>query len=236
MKNGKRNRKLPGRIIAGIGAFLLIWALPLMSCNQTRTEGSASDSPPPARENELDRRVWAFLNQKQDGWDRWNVPFADGRILYEMILKNKYKNVLEIGTSTGHSAIWMAWALSKTGGKLITIDIHKGRLEQAKANFKAAGLEKYIEPRLADAHELVKKLPGPFGLVFCDADKEWYINYFKDTAGKIKVGGIFAGHNVLNTGMSGIPEFNAFLKTRKDFKTTYNKTSRSGISISKKLR
>ncbi len=63
-----------------------------------------------------------------------NVPLSDGKILYDLIVKNNYKNAVEIGTSTGHSAIWMAWALSKTGGKLITIEIDK-RVFTGKSKF-----------------------------------------------------------------------------------------------------
>jgi len=51
--------------------------------------------------------------------------------LYNLIIKNNYRRALEIGTSTGHSAIWMAWALSKTSrAKLITIEIDEGRHKQ----------------------------------------------------------------------------------------------------------
>jgi predicted O-methyltransferase YrrM len=87
-----------------------------------------------------------------------NVPESDGRILYDLIIKNKYTKALEIGTSTGHSAIWMAWALSKTDGKLITVEINERRYKEALANFQEAGLSDIIDARLADAHKLVPKL------------------------------------------------------------------------------
>ena len=74
-----------------------------------------------------------------------NVPASDGKILYELIIKNNYKKALEIGTSTGHSAIWIAWALSKTGGKLITVEINEERYQEAIENFKETGLSDYRE-------------------------------------------------------------------------------------------
>jgi predicted O-methyltransferase YrrM len=76
------------------------------------------------------------------------------KILYDLVLKNKYKKAIEIGTSTGLSAILIAWALSKTGGKLMTIEIDKERHNKALDNFREAGLSEYINARLADAHEL----------------------------------------------------------------------------------
>ena len=52
-------------------------------------------------------------------------PGEDGPVLYDLIIKNTYTRALELGTSTGHSSIWFAWALSKTGGKLITIELKR---------------------------------------------------------------------------------------------------------------
>jgi len=75
----------------------------------------------------LDEKVRSFLEQRKGTWHDWNVPYSDGKILHDLILKNKYTKAIDIGTSTGLSAIWMAWALSKTGGKLITIEIDEGR-------------------------------------------------------------------------------------------------------------
>jgi predicted O-methyltransferase YrrM len=142
---------------------------------------------------------------------------------------------MDIGTSTGLSAIWMAWALSKTGGKLITIEIDEGRHKKALANFKEAGLSEYIDARLADAHELVEKLKGPFDFVFSDADKDWYKNYFIALAPKLEVGGCFTAHNVRNTGMAGVREYMDYVTKLPNFKTTFDKTSSAGISISYKI-
>ena len=132
-----------------------------------------------------------------------NIPTADGKLLYDLIIKGNYKSALEIGTSTGHSGIYIAWALSKTGGKLITVEIDEARHKTALENFKQAGLSEYIDARLADAHTLVKELKGPFDFVFSDADKDWYKNYFIDVDPKLKVGGCFTAHNISDRSMGG---------------------------------
>ena len=62
------------------------------------------------------------------------------------------------------------------------------------ANFKEAGLSNYIDEKLVDAHELVPELNGPFDFVFCDADKEWYKNYFIAVSPKLKMGGCYIAH------------------------------------------
>ncbi|MFN8255543.1 MAG: class I SAM-dependent methyltransferase [Bacteroidales bacterium] len=145
---------------------------------------------------ELDKKVQAFLDKNEGNWHDLNVPLEDGKKLYELIIKNRYKAALEIGTSTGYSSIWIAWALSKTGGKLITIEINRERHQKAINNFKEAGLLPYIDARLADAHQLVKELKGPFDFVFSDADKNWYLQYFKDIEPKLMDNSCYVSHNV----------------------------------------
>jgi predicted O-methyltransferase YrrM len=66
--------------------------------------------------SDLDRRVQSFLDRHRNDWHDMNVPDVDGRTLHQLILKHRYRRAVEIGTSTGHSGIWIAWALSKTGG------------------------------------------------------------------------------------------------------------------------
>ena len=179
---------------------------------------------------ELDRQVEAFLESRQGTWRDLNVPEVDGRTLRDLIIKNGFKSALEIGTSTGHSAIWIAWALSKTGGKLTTIEIDPERHRTALANFKEAGLSAYIDARLADAHELVPRLEGPYDFVFSDADKDWYTRYFQALWPDVAVGGCFTAHNVTMSG-KGIADFLAHLKTVENGRTTIDKKSRAGLSI-----
>ena len=187
----------------------------------------------PQTSAELDGKVEKFLNETQTKWRDLNVPYQDGKVLYDLIIKNNYKRALEIGTSTGHSAIWMAWALSKTGGKLTTIEINEGRYKRALKNFKAAGVEELIDARLADAHQLVKELKGPFDFVFSDADKDWYTQYFKDVDLKLIIGGCFTAHNVTD-GFNGLKEFLDYIRSLPNYQTTIDRSSSSGISISYK--
>lgn len=184
----------------------------------------------------LDEKVKKFLSDHARAWFDMNIPASDGQLLYNLIIKGNYKSALEIGTSTGHSAIWIAWALSKTGGKLITIDIDMGRHNTAVENFKKAGLSEYIDARLADAHSLVKELKGPFDFVFSDADKDWYKNYFIDLEPKLVVGGCFTAHNVSPPGRGygkGQAEFLEYILSLKNYETTVNSTG-GGLSISYK--
>jgi predicted O-methyltransferase YrrM len=188
-----------------------------------------------AKSRELDGRVQAFLDRARNEWHDLNVPYEDGKVLHDLVVRKGFKRGLEIGTSTGHSGIWIAWAMSKTGGRLTTIEIDEGRYRQAVANFEKSGVAPFVDARLADAHALVKELPGPFDFVFSDADKEWYTQYFKDLEAKMAPGGCFTAHNVLDP-FAGIQAFLDYVRSRPDYETTIDRTSRSGISVSCKRR
>ena len=179
----------------------------------------------------LDARVEAFLGRHRDSWQDLNVPEVDGRTLHDLILEHGYTRALEIGTSTGHSGVWIAWALSQTGGRLTTLESDPGRRETALANFQEAGVAEYIDARLGDAHLLAASLPGPFDFVFSDADKEWYTNYLQAVWPKVTVGGCFTAHNV-SMGQPGMAEFLAALEQVRDAETTIDTSSDAGLSIS----
>ena len=185
------------------------------------------------RSTQLDATVRAFLDRHRGTWRDLNVPESDGKVLHDLIVKHKFTRALEIGTSTGHSGIWIAWALAKTGGKLTTVEIDPARHRTAMANFKEAGLASFIDARLGNAHEIVPALPGPFDFVFSDADKEWYKNYLVAVWPKLTSGGCFTAHNVSGQGAgAGIREFLDHLKTLPDATTRIDRSSRAGISIS----
>lgn len=190
----------------------------------------------PLQENQdLDARVSRFLEESSRSWYDMNVPASDGKLLHDLIVENGYTRALEIGTSTGHSSVWIAWALSKTGGKLITIEIDESRHQQALENFEKAGLSNYMDARLGDAHELVKVLKGPFDFVFSDADKGWYKNYFIDIEPKLEVNGCFTAHNISGSGRGswGSGEFYEYVSSLPRYETTLNRSG-GGLSISYK--
>src|SRR5271154_6665648 len=181
-------------------------------------------------EKTLDERVQEFLNKHKREWHDLNVPYEDGQTLFDIIVKHGYTSALEIGTSTGHSTIWEAWAMSKTGGKVITIEVNEERHKEALKNIAEAGLSAYVDARLGNAHDLVKQLPGPFDFVFSDADKNWYKQYFIDIDPKLKSGGCFTTHNVIDGQAS--EEYLKYVKTNAGYKTTIDRTSRAGVMIS----
>ena len=197
-------------------------------------EARAQAPRPPATRTtpEFDHKVQAFLDAERGNWDYLNVPYQDGRILHDLVVQGGHKAILEIGTSTGHSTVWLAWAAAKTGGRVVTIEIDRGRHERALANFKRAGVAEYVDARLADAHELVKALPGPWDFVFQDADKEWYLQYFRDLEAKMAPGGCYTAHNVSRPYAREVSEFLDYARKRPGVSFRFAEgASAEGISI-----
>jgi predicted O-methyltransferase YrrM len=197
------------------------------------------------KDQALDEHVKAFLDKMKYQWRDMNVPETDGKLLYDIVLNHNYKKALELGTSTGRSGIYIAWALSKTGGKLITVEIDEGRYREALANFKEAGLDGYIDARLADAHQLAEELPGPFDFVFIDADKGWYTNYAKAVIPKLEADGCIAAHNVSESGpgrrgpsgRGGMGQnYYEYMKGLPEFETGVLSESRGGLAVSYKTK
>lgn len=126
-------------------------------------------------------------------------------IFYNVLLKSKdAKKILEIGMSAGYSTIWFAEAISKkTGGKIITIDQDKKKIERAKRNFEDAGLSDLIDIRHGDALEVLLDIKNEsnssesFDFIFIDADKERYIQYFDIILPMVKPGGLIGADNIL---------------------------------------
>jgi len=191
----------------------------------------------------LDSRVQAFLESKAQRWHDLNVPAADGKILHDLIVERGFTRAVEIGTSTGHSTIWIAWALSKAGGKLVTFEIDRRRQEEATQNVAAAGLSDYVEFVLGDAHEAVPALNGSYDFVFSDADKDWYVNYFDALYPKLTADACFTAHNITQRSVRGgwgrrgyAREYFDHVSKIEDMETYIHPRSQSGVAISCKRR
>ena len=136
----------------------------------------------------------------------WNVSHQTGNFISMLIKATGAKNVLELGTSNGYSAIWLADALRHTGGKLTTIEFWDKRQSVAKENFKICKVDSLIEPLLGSALAILDEMGSevkqgtrePFDFIFIDANKLEYIEYFHKIDPLLKFGGIIAADNTIS--------------------------------------
>ncbi len=102
----------------------------------------------------------------------WQIGEQTGELLRDTVVNLNAQKVLEIGTSSGYSSLWIIEGLQTTGGHLITIESHKERYELGQEHFKAAEVEKYVTHLKGHAPEIFSEIQGPFDLVFYDATKK----------------------------------------------------------------
>ncbi len=107
------------------------------------------------------------------------ISKEQGNFMYDVIVKNQYKHIVEFGTSFGISTIYLALAAEQTGGKVVTTEIVPEKCEQAKKNFVSAGVENFIELREGDALESFKNWNQSVDFLLLDGWKDLYLPVFR---------------------------------------------------------
>jgi predicted O-methyltransferase YrrM len=107
--------------------------------------------------------------------------------------------VLEIGTSTGHSTLWLARAVQDRGGTVLSVDVDGDAQAAAATNLARVGLQQHVELRRADGGQVLRELPdGSQDLVFLDSERPEYAGWWPDPVRVLRVGGLLAIDNVLS--------------------------------------
>ena len=152
-------------------------------------------------QNQAEEKILATLKAMW-GKERFlNVSPLDGRLLRQLTEAVGAQRVIELGTSTGESGLWLALALQSTGGKLYTHEIDPGRAATARKNFEAAGVGDIVTVIEGDAHEKVVQHKEPIDVMFLDADKEGYIDYLNKLLPLAEAGR--AGHRAQHESRAG---------------------------------
>lgn len=170
-------------------------------------------------------------------------------LLAVLIKSANIKNILEVGTAIGYSAIHMGLCAG-AGFSITTIERNEESAAIASYYIKRAGMEESIKVITGDASELLKDIPGSFDMIFVDAAKGQYMEFMQDSIGKLKIGGLFVCDNVLFRGMVAersllirrkitivkrLKKFLSFISSCESLKTTIIPMG-DGISISCKLK
>lgn len=100
-----------------------------------------------------------------------NLEPDTAHLLSVLVGSSHRRNVLEIGTSSGYSTLWLAWSVSAVGGRVTSIDREAYKHEMADKNLRRAGLRANVELVQGDATAIISALAGPFDCVFFDADR-----------------------------------------------------------------
>jgi predicted O-methyltransferase YrrM len=122
----------------------------------------------------------------------------------------------------------------RTGGRLTTYEIDRGRHELARSNFERAGLLKQATPVLGDAHAEITRLKEPLDLVFIDADKEGYPDYLQKLAPMVRPGGLIVAHNMASPPPD--PRYIEAVTSSAAYDTVFLNMHAAGVGVTLKKR
>jgi caffeoyl-CoA O-methyltransferase len=183
----------------------------------------------------IPRDVVALLQEiKAADKDLLAVSEEDGRLLRLLAASNHTAHALEIGGANGYSAIWIALGLQQTGGTLTTIEFDPARAKAAAENIRRAGLSRIVTVVPGDAFQQIPKIAGEFDYVFLDAWKRDYKRFFDMVFPRLRPGGLFLAHNVVNK-ESEMRDFLAAIQNNPAVMTTIVRPGSEGMSVTYKL-
>ncbi len=165
--------------------------------------------------------------------DLLSVSEPDGEFLRLMAVSSRSKRALEIGGALGYSAIWMGLGLKETGGTLTSIEYDAARAKIAQENIRRAGLGQVVTVVSGDAFKEIPKLSGEFDFVFLDAWKRDYKRFFDVMLPRLRPGGLFLAHNVVNKS-SEMRDFLAAIQQNPTVLTSIVRAGDEGISVTLK--
>lgn len=141
-----------------------------------------------------------------------------GELLFILARATKAKHILELGTATGYSALYLARACDVFEGSVVTLEMDNEMARRAQANFEKAGLEHRVQILIGDALEEMTKMQGPFDFVFLDIDKESYAGALSHCERLLKPGGLLVADNVA---FQGADEFNRTVSAHLHWRTVH---------------
>jgi caffeoyl-CoA O-methyltransferase len=147
--------------------------------------------------------IAATKSLKEAGMPAISISPNQGKFLQLLALLCNAKNILELGTLAGYSTIWMARALPKDG-KLITLEYDPKHAAVAQKNIERAGLAQQVHIKTGKALDILPQLQaegaGPFDMIFIDADKPPYADYFQWALRLSRPGTLIVADNVIRDG------------------------------------
>ena len=139
-------------------------------------------------------------------------------LLYILVRSSHAGRILELGTATGYSAIYMARACHEFDGRVITLENDSGMANRARANFEKAGLTNRIQLRAGDAMEQMAEMSEPFDFILMDIVKEGYVGVLPHCTRLLKSGGLMVVDNV---GFSAAEDFNRVISGSPQWQTLH---------------
>ena len=160
-----------------------------------------------------------LLMELEEEARREGIPIVGpivGELLHILARATQARRILELGTATGYSTIFLAKAFEPIQGRLVTIDNDLDMAARAKINFYRAGLDQQIDMVVGDSQEKLSEMDESFDLVFLDIDKEFYASVLPHCQRLLKKGGLLIADNV---GFKNADPFNRLISKSPEWRS-----------------
>jgi caffeoyl-CoA O-methyltransferase len=185
----------------------------------------------------------ALLRELEQEAHREGIPIVGpvvGELLFILARVTGAAKILELGTATGYSAIYLSRGCEPVRGRVLSLELDEKMASRARTNLARAGLDARVEVQVGEALNLMAALPGPFDLIFLDIDKESYLPALNHCERLLKAGGLLVADNVGFTGADG---FNREIFRRRNFHAVNflgfwpeHSPERDGLSLAVRVR
>ncbi|EPQ2234486.1 O-methyltransferase [Acinetobacter baumannii] len=157
-------------------------------------------------------------SQQSDRLQRYrNIEVESAQLISQLIRMQQAKSILEIGTSTGYSTLWLAEAAQATGGQVIIVEIDAKRSAEAKRHVAELELSEIVQFWVGDAADYLKAAQEKFDFILLDAERDAYENYWPDLKRLMKPkGGVLVVDNVISHAAE-VNRFIALIKKDPDY-------------------
>jgi len=150
----------------------------------------------------------ALLQELEAEAQRQSIPIVGpvvGELLFILARATGAKNILELGTASGYSGIFLGRACAEIQGRVVSLELDEAMAQRARGNFTRAGLTSVMEVRVGEALKLMASMSETFDLIFVDIDKESYLPALSHCRRLLRSGGLLVADNV---GFAGAADFN----------------------------
>jgi len=141
-----------------------------------------------------------------------------GQFLSILVRSTGARRILEIGTSSGYSTLWLAWAATATGGHVETVERDPAKIDRAEHNLQRAGLRTFVTLHHQVALDALQARTEPYDLIFLDADRASYVTYLPHLVRLLRPGAVLVTDNVISHAPQ-VADFLQLLRTHANLDT-----------------
>lgn len=183
---------------------------------------------------QLEKLDKKFRKTGEKGLRLWSVPRSTAELLRLLVLTKKPKTILELGTSGGYSAMWLASAAAEIKAKVFTIEMSPLKVAMARENLINSGMMKYVTIIKGDLYTTLPAWNKPIDFLFIDANKKNYLRYLKQLEPHLNKGALIVADNCSDFG-DWMKDYLKYVQTSPKYASTLLEMDH-GLMISVKLK